>query len=143
GYHVIAPDMRGYGQTDRPNAIDQYSLFHLVGDMVGLVDAIGDGPAVVVGHDWGAPVAWHCALFRPDRFKAVVGLSVPFRPRGPVRPSTVMPKTETHQFYQLYFQKPGIAEAEFEKDPLAMIRTTLFGVSGDAPANDAAMPGMV
>lgn len=61
GYHVIAPDMRGYGQTDRPSAIDQYSLFHLVGDMVGLVDAMGDGPAVVIGHDWGAPVAWHCA----------------------------------------------------------------------------------
>ena|SRR5580700_7890623 len=79
GYHVVAPDMRGYGQTDRPQAIDKYSLLHLVGDMVGLVS---DQPAVVRGHDRGAPVARHCALFRPDRFRAVAGLSVPFRPRG-------------------------------------------------------------
>ena len=94
GYHVVAPDMRGYGQTDRPAAIDQYSLFHLVGDMVGLVLALSDKPAVVIGHDWGAPVAWHCALFRPDLFRAVAGLSVPYVPRGPVRPTSVMPQTE-------------------------------------------------
>ena len=110
GYHVIAPDMRGYGQTDRHKEINQYSLFHLVGDMVGLVDAIGDGPAVVIGHDWGAPVAWHCALFRPDRFHAVAGLSVPFRPRGPAAPTSVMAQTETEMFYQLYFQAEGVAE---------------------------------
>src|ERR1700682_2081860 len=106
GFHAVAPDMRGYGQTDRPEAIDQYTLLHLTGDMVGVLDALGASQAVVVGHDWGAPVAWHCALFRPDPLRAVAGLSVPYRPRGPVRPSTVMPKTETHQFYQLYFQKP-------------------------------------
>ena len=81
GYHAVAPDMRGYGQTDRPEAIDQYSLLHLVGDIVGLLDALGEPTAVVAGHDWGAPVAWHAALLRPDRFRAVVGLSVPFRPR--------------------------------------------------------------
>src|SRR6266702_2526177 len=67
GYHVVAPDQRGYGQTDRPEAIDQYSVFHIVGDTVGLIDALGEGPAVVVGHDWGAPIAWQTALFRPDR----------------------------------------------------------------------------
>jgi pimeloyl-ACP methyl ester carboxylesterase len=70
GYRAIAPDMRGYGQTDKPDAIDQYTLLHLTGDMVGLLDAIGTDQAVVVGHDWGAPVAWRCALFRPDRFRA-------------------------------------------------------------------------
>jgi pimeloyl-ACP methyl ester carboxylesterase len=130
GYHVIAPDMRGYGQTDRPNAIDQYSLFHLVGDMVGLVNALGDTPAVVIGHDWGAPVAWHCALFRPDRFRAVAGLSVPYRPRGPAAPTSLMPQTDTEMFYQLYFQAEGIAEKEFEQDVRKTVRLTLAG-SGD------------
>src|SRR5690348_14785993 len=85
GFPAVAPDMRGYGQTDRPEAIDQYTLLHMVGDMVGLLDALGAGTAVIVGHDWGGPVAWHAALLRPDRFRAVIGLSVPFRPRGQVR----------------------------------------------------------
>src|SRR6201986_699522 len=82
GFRAVAPDMRGYGQSDRPEAIDQYSLFHLVGDMVGVLDAIGAPTATIVGHDWGAPVAWHSALLRPDRFTSVVGLSVPFTPRS-------------------------------------------------------------
>ena len=70
GFHAVAPDMRGYGRTDRPEAIDQYTLFHLIGDMVGLLDALGAEQAVIAGHDWGAPVAWHAALLRPDRFRA-------------------------------------------------------------------------
>ena len=70
--------------------------------------------AVIAGHDWGAPVAWHAALLRPDRFRAVIGLSVPFRPRGSVRPTTVMPQTEDAVCYQLYFQEPGVAEAEYD-----------------------------
>jgi pimeloyl-ACP methyl ester carboxylesterase len=81
GFHAVAPDMRGYGRSDRPEAIDQYTLLHLVGDMVGLLDALGAEQAVIAGHDLGAPVAWHAALLRPDRFRAVIGLSVPFRPR--------------------------------------------------------------
>jgi len=106
GFHAVAPDMRGYGQTQSPEEIDQYSLFHLVGDMVGLLDALGAETAVIVGHDWGAPVAWHAALLRPDRFRAVVGLSVPFVPRRPARPTSMMPQTEDALFYQLYFQPP-------------------------------------
>ena len=117
GYCAVAPDMRGYGQTDKPEAIDQYTLLHLTGDMVGLVEALGIKEAVIVGHDWGAPVAWHSALFRPDKFKGVVGLSVPFRPRLDVAPTTLMPQTNSTIFYQLYFQEPGVAEAEFERDP--------------------------
>ncbi len=132
GYHAVAPDMRGYGQTDRPEAIDQYSLLHLVGDIVGLIDALGEPTAVVAGHDWGAPVAWHAALLRPDRFRGVVGLSVPFRPRGSTRPTTVMPQTADALFYQLYFQEPGVAEAEFERDPRTTVNTLLAGGSGDA-----------
>jgi pimeloyl-ACP methyl ester carboxylesterase len=137
GFHAVAPDMRGYGRTDRPEAIDQYTLFHLVGDMVGLLDALGAEQAVIAGHDWGAPVAWHAALLRPDRFRAVIGLSVPFRPRGAVRPTTVMPQTDDAIFYQLYFQTPGVAEAEFEHDTRSTIRTLLYSASGDAPPRDA------
>jgi pimeloyl-ACP methyl ester carboxylesterase len=133
GFHAVAPDMRGYGETEQPRAIDQYTLLHLVGDMAGVLDALGEQTAVIVGHDWGAPVAWHSALLRPDRFRAVVGLSVPYRGRGPVRPTTVMPQTESALFYQLYFQEPGVAEAELDRDPKTSIRRLLFGASGDAP----------
>ena len=83
GFHAVAPDMRGYGQTDRPEAIGPIRLLQLVGDMVGLLDALGHETAVIAGHDWGAPVAWHAALLRPDRFRAVIGLSVPFDSAGP------------------------------------------------------------
>src|SRR5690349_9860024 len=133
GFHAMAPDMRGYGQTERPEAIDQYTLLHLVGDMVGLLDALGAETAVIAGHDWGAPVAWHAALLRPDRFRGVIGLSVPFRPRAPARPTTLMPKSDDALFYQLYFQTPGVAEAELERDPRLTIRGMLYSASGDAP----------
>ncbi|MBM4440384.1 MAG: alpha/beta hydrolase [Candidatus Rokubacteria bacterium] len=131
GFHAVAPDQRGYGDTDRPEAIDRYTLLHLVGDVVGLVGALGERTAVVAGHDWGAPVAWHAALVRPDVFRAVIGLSVPFRPRGTTRPSTAMPQTDDAIFYQLYFQTPGVAEQELERDPRDTIRRILYWGSGD------------
>ena len=140
GFHAVAPDMRGYGGSDAPAAIDQYTMLHLVGDMVGLLDALGADRAVIAGHDWGGPVAWHTALLRPDRIRGVVGLSVPFRPRGPVRPSSVMPRTDAAQFYQLYFQAPGVAEAELERDPRDSLRTILCsGFGDDAPSDAIAM----
>jgi pimeloyl-ACP methyl ester carboxylesterase len=143
GYRAVAPDMRGYGQTDRPEPIDKYTLFHLVGDMVGVLDALGAEQAVIAGHDWGAPVAWHAALMRPDRFRAVIGLSVPFRPRGPVPPTTMMPKTDDAMFYQLYFQTPGDAEAELERDVRRTMRGMLYSASGDVPVGmrNAVAPG--
>jgi pimeloyl-ACP methyl ester carboxylesterase len=131
GFHVVAPDMRGYGKSDRPEAIDQYTIFHLVGDVVGLLDAFDMRSAVVVGHDWGAIIAWQAARLRPDRFSAVVSVSVPYRPRGPAHPTSLMVQTEDVQFYQLYFQPPGVAEAEFEKDPRLTLRAILFGGSGE------------
>lgn len=141
GYHAVAPDQRGYGQTDKPEPIEQYTVLHLVGDLVGLLDALGAPSAVIAGHDWGAPVAWHAALLRPERFRAVIGLSVPFRPRGSTRPTTVMPRTDDAVFYQLYFQEPGVAEAELERDPRDSLRRILFWGSGDArPA--ALAPGV-
>src|SRR6202047_307875 len=133
GFHAVAPDMRGYGQSDAPAEIERYTLLHLVGDMVGLLDALGAPTAVIAGHDWGAPVAWHAALLRPDRFRAVIGLSVPFRPRGSMRPTTQMPQTDDAVFYQLYFQTPGVAEAEFEHDIRRFIRATLYSISGEMP----------
>jgi pimeloyl-ACP methyl ester carboxylesterase len=84
GFRVAAPDMRGYGGTDAPTDPAKYTMLHHVGDMVALVQALGEQQAVVVGHDWGAPTAWHAALLRPDIFRAVAGLSVPYSPPGPV-----------------------------------------------------------
>src|ERR1700716_3376227 len=134
GFHAVAPDMRGYGKSDRPEAIDQYTILHLVGDLVGLLDALAAPTAVVVGHDWGANVAWQAARLRPDRFRAVACLRVPFRPRSEARPTSVMPRTADAQFYQLYFQEPGVSEAELERDPRATVRNMLFGGSGEGAA---------
>ena len=141
GFHAVAPDMRGYGDTGRPAEIERYSLLHLVGDMVGVLDSLGEKSAVIAGHDWGAPVAWHAALLRPDRFRAVIGLSVPYRPRGSIAPTTVMPQTDEASFYQLYFQTPGVAEKELETDVRASVRKILFSGSGDVPRrNPGAAP---
>src|SRR5271168_2245613 len=133
GFHAVAPDMRGYGQTDKPAAIDQYTLLHSIGDVVGLLDALGAEQAVIAGHDWGAPLAWAAAVLRPDRFRAVIALSGPFGPRAQSRPTTAMPQKGDMLFYQLYFQTPGVAEAEFERDVRLTIRTMLYSASGDAP----------
>jgi epoxide hydrolase A/B len=133
--------MRGYGQTQRPEEIHQYTLLHLVGDIVGLLDTLSSETAVIVGHDWGAPVAWYAALLRPDRFRGVIGLSVPFIPRLPMLPTSIMPQTEDALFYQLYFQSPGIAEAEFEQDVSRTIRSLLYSASGDAPRRDSSAVG--
>jgi pimeloyl-ACP methyl ester carboxylesterase len=109
--------------------------------MVGLVNAISDKPVVVVGHDWGAPVAWHCALFRPDRFRAIAGLSVPFRPRGPAAPTSVMPQTNSEIFYQLYFQAEGVAEKDFAQDVRKTIRSFVAGrVNKDDPPINPMVP---
>lgn len=133
GYRAVAPDMRGYGSTDAPAEIEQYTLLHLVGDMVDLVQQLGETSAVVVGHDWGAPVAWHAALLRPDLFPAVVGMSVPFTPPARTDLLTSLEKLGIHTFYMQYFQTPGVAEAEFERDIEASVRRIQFSASGDAP----------
>jgi len=133
GYRAVAPDMRGYGGTDAPQEIEKYTLLHLVGDMVDLVKQLGEREAVVVGHDWGAPVAWTSALLRPDLFRAVVGMSVPFSPPARVDLLSALEKVGVTNFYMQYFQAPGVAEAEFERDVEASIRRVHFSGSGDAP----------
>ncbi|HEY0102203.1 MAG TPA: alpha/beta hydrolase [Brevundimonas sp.] len=137
GYHAVAPDMRGYGGTDKPAARDAYSILHLVGDMVDLVRALGDTECVVVGHDWGAPVAWHCALTRPDLFRAVVGLSVPFQPRRPKGPPTaamaaISKRLGLGELYINQFQADD-AHAVFEADVAAGLRKGFYAYDGATP----------
>jgi pimeloyl-ACP methyl ester carboxylesterase len=133
GYHAVAPDVRGYGGTDKPNEIEAYSMKQMTADAVGVLDALGEATAVVVGHDWGAPMAWHSALLYPDRFRAVVGMSVPYTPRAPAPPTTIFKRMFANNFfYILYFQKPGVAEAELEADPRRSLRLFLYSASGDA-----------
>jgi pimeloyl-ACP methyl ester carboxylesterase len=137
GFHAVAPDQRGYGQTDRPEAIEQYTQLHLVGDVIGLLDALGEAQAVVVGHDWGAPVAWNTALMRPDRVRGVVGMSVPYTGRGPIPPVQGLRLAAGERFYIVYFQQPGVAEADLERDVRTSMRRALIGASGDAPPGQA------
>lgn len=138
GYHVVAPDMRGYGGSSAPQAATDYAITDLVGDMVALVAALGEARAAIVGHDWGAMVAWSAALMRPDLFHAVAALSVPFRARHPSAPPLDLLRADGRDdFYWFYFNREGVAEAEFERDiPAAMRRVLVYG-SGDAPAGRA------
>src|SRR5579859_7707443 len=118
GFRAVAPDLRGYGRSDRPEALEQYTILQDIGDMVGLVDALGERQAVIAGHDIGATIAWQTALLRPDIFRAVIALSPPFRSRGfgdAGPPTALMPRTEDAVFYQLFLQTPQ-AEAGLGRD---------------------------
>jgi pimeloyl-ACP methyl ester carboxylesterase len=131
GWRAAAPDMRGYGGTDAPAEPTQYTMLHHVGDMVGLVHALGEKQAVIVGHDWGAPAAWTAALLRPEIFRAVVGMSVPYSPPGPVDLLSALQQMGVNSFYMQYFQTPGVAEAELQADVAATLRRLSFSMSGD------------
>lgn len=134
GYHVVAPDQRGYGDTDAPAAVEDYDIVHLTDDMVGLLDAVGEERATFVGHDWGAMVVWSLALRHPERVRAVVGMSVPATPRGPMQPTELMRQLFGDTFfYILYFQQPGVADAELGADPTKSLRAFMYTIAGDAP----------
>lgn len=133
GFHAVAPDQRGYGQTDGPEDIRQYSLLHLAGDIVGLVEALGADHCVVVGHDWGSPVASTVGLFRPDLVRGVALLSVPYVPRGQSDQLTSLTELLGPNNYQVFFQEPGVAETALEADVRASVLGSLIGGSGDAP----------
>jgi pimeloyl-ACP methyl ester carboxylesterase len=133
GYHVVAPDLRGYGQTDRPEALEAYDILQLTGDLVGLVNALGEAPAVIVGHDWGAWLAQHAALLRPDLFRAVVLMGVPYVLRRSVNQSQwEAQKYPGKLFYQAALRSPG-AEQFFEADVRASLLAGFWSLSGDAP----------
>jgi pimeloyl-ACP methyl ester carboxylesterase len=147
GFRAVAPDLRGYGRSDRPQEVEKYTILHDIGDIVGLVDALGAEQAVIAGHDVGATIAWQAALLRPDRFRAVIALSVPFRPRGfgtSVPPTTLMPRNEDAVFYQLFLQTPE-AEAALGRDMRRTFRSQLYSLSGDRPpsAGEGFAAGMV
>jgi len=136
GFRAVAPDMRGFGGTDAPMEIERFTQFHAIGDMVELVKQLGESSAVIVGHDWGAPVAWGSALLRPDVFRAVAGLSVPWTPPSYIDILSALEKQGITTFYMQYFQAPGVAEAEFEKDVADTLRRIYFTGSGDGRAED-------
>ncbi|MBW3167816.1 alpha/beta hydrolase [Qipengyuania flava] len=140
GFTACAIDVRGYGGSDKPQPVEAYAMERIVGDLIGLRKALSpDAPAVLVGHDWGAPIVWNSALTHPEHFRAVAGMSVPFS-GVPQRPFTeVFREHFTNQgrfFYQEYFQEPGVAEAEAEADPRDFVQRMMYSISGDVPPGD-------
>jgi len=132
GYRVAAIDVRGYGGSDKPHAIEAYAIKEMCADIAGLVEGLGEKQAILIGHDWGAPIVWNTALFFPDRVRAVAGLSVPHTGRGPApRIQLFRNLYKDRFFYQIYFQEPGVAEAEFEADLRTSLRKIYYGGSGE------------
>lgn len=133
GYHAVAMDVRGYGRSSKPTAVADYRMVQKVADVVGVIDALGSDDVTVVGHDWGAPIAWTSALLRPDLFRGVAGLSVPFSsPQREVRPLTAFRAMAGEEmFYIDYFQEVGRAEAEIETDVRSWILGFYWCASGD------------
>jgi pimeloyl-ACP methyl ester carboxylesterase len=130
GYHAIAPDQRGYGRSSRPEVIEDYDIVHLTDDLLGVLDELGQEQAVFVGHDWGSMVVWQMALLHPDRVAGVVGMSVPFFPRGPVPPVQLFRQVFGDAFfYILYFQEPGVADADLGADAATTMRRMLAGLT--------------
>lgn len=134
GYRVAALDVRGYGGSSAPPEPRRYTLRELSGDVAAVVDALGDGPAVLVGHDWGAPIVWNTAIRHPDTVRAVVGLSVPHLPATGLSTIEVLDQMYADRFfYMIHFQQPGVAEAEFAPDVRAALKRCYFALSGSAP----------
>lgn len=139
GYRVVAPDVRGYGGSDKPYPIEAYDMIELTSDVVGLMDALGEETAILFGHDWGAPIVWNSAYLYPDRVSAVGGLSVPPGRRGDV--PNIERWREVYEgrfFYQLYFQDEGVAEVELEEDVRTALRKIYYFASGDVPSEGLA-----
>ena len=154
GYHVVAPDQRGFGQTDIPASNDAYNILQLTADIVGLVHALGEEQAIIAGHDWGAHVARHCGLLRPDMFRAVILSSTPFvlRNWNDPRPTEWMRKIWGDGFYVLHYQEPGIAEVEMESDVRRTLRRNFiaqslprdkFEQNSDVPAMQDTLPAWI
>lgn len=139
-FTACAIDVRGYGGSDKPRRVEDYTLEKIADDLIGLGEALVPGePIVLIGHDWGAPIVWNTAFTRPDRVRAVAGLSVPFS-GAPQRPFTEIFReaftSKGRFFYQEYFQQPGVAEAEAEADPRGWVRKMMYSISGDVPEGD-------
>lgn len=137
GYHVVAPDMRGYGETDKPANVEDYDIDHLAGDLVGIIDALGEETAILIAHDWGSIVAWSTVLLNPTRFTALVAMSVPYGGRVQQSPMDSWRQAYGENFfYILYHNEPGgVAEAEYDADPRGLI-SRLY-LSPDSPREPA------
>jgi len=137
GFTAAAIDVRGYGGSDKPHPVDAYAMEHMVRDVAGTIEALSPGaPAVLIGHDWGAPIVWNSALIRPDRVRAVAGLSVPYLGVPTRSMSRMIEEVFTSRgkfFYQHYFQAEGVAEAEMEADVRGALRRFYYAISGEAP----------
>ena len=132
GLRAIAPDLRGYGGSDKPEAVEEYDIQHLVGDLVGLLDTLDIEKAVFVGHDWASIVVWSVAVMHPERVERVVSLNVPYRGRCVGFPPTnVLKQMGNSVAYVLFFQEPGLAEAHFSSDLPAALRRMYDGVAAD------------
>lgn len=141
GYRALAPDLRGYGASSAPAEIEAYGLEEVCGDFVALLDHLGYEQAVFVGHDWGAAVAWHLALAHAERVKAVVGMSVPFAPRGAAPPVAMLRRALGEDFYIVWFQRPGVAERALEKDVRRTLTTRrVWSASWAAEHEDPELP---
>ena len=143
GFRAVAIDVRGYGRSASPRPVDAYGMVHHIADNIGVIDALGAEEAIIVGHDWGSPIAWNTALVRPEKISAVALLSVPYSPRGPRRPSEGFRMLGgDEEFYIEYFQEVGRAEAEIEEDLERWLLGFYFAASGeprDAPASGGTM----
>ncbi len=138
GYRVVVPDVRGYGGSDKPHSIEAYDMRTMMADLIGLMDTLGEEKAILVGHDWGAPICWNTAALHPERVAAVAGLSVPYRKRGNVPSIDIWRQLYQDKFfYQVYFQEEGIAERELEADVRVSLRKIYYSISGDAPSLDS------
>lgn len=124
GYRAVAPDLRGYGQSSIPRDVEAYDLPTVCNDMLGLLDDLDEERAVFAGHDWGASVVWQLALAHPDRVAAVVGMSVPFAPRAPAPPVSLLRDALGEDFYIVWFQQPGVADAALARDPRRTLAST-------------------
>jgi pimeloyl-ACP methyl ester carboxylesterase len=134
GYHAVAPDMRGVGDTDAPEEVESYSLRNQVADILGLMDALGEERAVLVGHDTGGGATWAATELHPDRIAAHITLGIGYAQRTPEPPTEMIRQFAPGKFnYAIYFQEPGVAEAEFEADVRRTMRLFMYGISGDAP----------
>lgn len=136
GFTACAIDVRGYGGSDKPHAVEAYAMNELAADVAGVIDALSPNePAVIIGHDWGAPIVWHTAVLHPKQVRAVAGLSVPYYGHPPVSIDILIKAAYTDQgkfFYQHYFKDEGVAEAAFEADVRGGLRKLYFTGSGDS-----------
>ena len=129
GYKVAAIDVRGYGGSDKPHAIKEYTLKKIGADIVGIIDFFEEDQAILIGHDWGGPIVWYTSLLNENRISAVAGLSVPYFPQREVSPLDAFEVIYKDKFfYQLYFQKEGVAESEFEPDLRKYLESTYFSI---------------